>query len=55
MCDDIWHGGENYEGWTETYVRELARICRGLAEEFDVVCEMTAGIARVWKGELPRV
>jgi adenosyl cobinamide kinase/adenosyl cobinamide phosphate guanylyltransferase len=55
VCDDIWHGGEDYEGWTETYVRELARICRGLAEEFDVVCEMTAGIARVWKGELPRV
>lgn len=55
VCDDIWHGGEDYEDWTETYVRELARICRGLAEEFDVVCEMTAGIARVWKGELPRV
>ena len=55
VCDDIWHGGEDYEGWTETYVRELARICRGLAAEFDVVCEMTAGIARVWKGELPRV
>ena len=55
VCDDIWHGGEDYEGWTETYVRELARICRGLAEEFDVVCEMTAGIARVWKGELPCV
>ena len=55
VCDDIWHGGEDYQDWTEVYVRELAQICRGLAAEFDVVCEMTAGIARVWKGELPRV
>ena len=55
VCDDIWHGGEDYRDWTEVYVRELARICRGLAAEFDVVCEMTAGLPRVWKGELPRV
>ncbi len=55
VCDDIWHGGEDYQDWTEIYVRSLAEICRGLAAKFDVVCEMTAGIPRLWKGELPRV
>lgn len=55
VCDDIWHGGELYQDWTEIYVRALADICRGLAAEFDVVCEMTAGLPRLWKGELPRV
>lgn len=55
VCDDIWRGGEVYEDWTATYVRQLAEVCRGLAEEFDVVCEMAAGMPRLWKGELPRV
>lgn len=43
VCDDLWHGGEDYQDWTEVYVRELAEICRALASEFDAVCEMTAG------------
>ena len=55
VCDDIWHGGEDYRDWTEVYVRGLADICQGLAAEFDVVCEMTAGLPHLWKGELPRV
>lgn len=55
VCDDLWHGGEDYQDWTEVYVRELAEICRALAAEFDAVCEMTAGLPRLWKGELPRV
>ena len=55
VCDDLWHGGEDYRDWTEVYVRELAEICRALASEFDAVCEMTAGLPRLWKGELPRV
>lgn len=55
VCDDIWHGGEDYRDWTEVYVRGLADICQGLAAEFDVVCEMTAGLPRLWKGALPRV
>ena len=55
VCDDLWHGGEDYQDWTEVYVRELAEICRALASEFDAVCEMTAGLPRLWKGELPRV
>ena len=48
-------GGEDYRDWTEVYVRGLADICQGLAAEFDVVCEMTAGLPHLWKGELPRV
>ena len=55
VCDDIWHGGEDYQDWTEVYVRELVEICRALASEFDAVCEMTAGLPRLWKGALPCV
>ena len=55
VCDDIWHGGEDYQDWTEVYVRSLADICRALAAEFDAVCEMTAGLPRLWKGALPDV
>ena len=42
-----------YADWTETYVRGLARICRALAAEFDVVCHMAAGLPHVWKGAWP--
>ena len=52
-CDDIWRGCENYAGWTEIYVRGLASVCRRLAAEFDVVCDMAAGVPRVWKGAWP--
>lgn len=54
VCDDIWRGGEAYRDGTEVYVRALAHICRGLAAEFDVVCEMAGGLPHVWKGALPR-
>ena len=54
VCDDIWRGGEEYRDGTEVYVRGLARICRGLAAEFDVVCEMAGGLPRIWKEALPR-
>ena len=52
-CDDIWRGGEEYAGWTEIYVRGLAHVCRRLAAEFDVVCDMAAGVPHVWKGAWP--
>ena len=54
VCDGIWQGGEDYDPWTAAYTAGLARICRALAAEFDVVCEMTMGLPHVWKGELPR-
>ena len=45
--------GEDYQDWTEVYVRGLAQVCRALAAEFDVVCDMAAGLPRVWKGAWP--
>lgn len=54
VCDGIFAGGEDYDPWTAAYVGGLAHICRTLAAEFDVVCEMTMGLPHVWKGELPR-
>ena len=54
VCDGIFEGGEDYDPWTAAYVGGLAHICRTLAAEFDVVCEMTMGLPHVWKGELPR-
>ena len=38
-----------FDEWTELYRAGLAQICRRLAAEFDVVCEMTAGVPHVWK------
>ena len=35
--------------YPEQYRAGLAQICRRLAAEFDVVCEMTAGVPHVWK------
>ena len=54
VCDDIWRDHGSYDVWTETYRKGLAQICRRLAEEFDTVAEVTAGIPHLWKGELPR-
>ena len=53
VCDDLWRGGEDYQDWTEVYVRGLAQVCRALAAEFDVVCDMAAGLPHVWKGAWP--
>lgn len=53
VCDDIWRGGEDYADWTERYVRGLAAVCRSLAVEFDVVCDMAVGLPHVWKGAWP--
>jgi adenosylcobinamide kinase/adenosylcobinamide-phosphate guanylyltransferase len=53
VCDEIFMGGEEYGGWTEKYVRGLASVLRGLASEFDTVCEVVSGIPRIVKGSLP--
>ena len=26
VCDDLWRGGEDYQDWTEVYVRGLAQV-----------------------------
>lgn len=53
VCDQIWHDGGRYDETTEAYQKGLAHLCRSLAKEFDAVAEVTAGIAHMWKGELP--
>lgn len=52
VCDDIVRDAGRYEAWTERYRRDLALLCRQLAEVFEVVCEVTAGLPKVWKGDL---
>ncbi len=52
VCDDIFRDGGEYELWTERYREGLAAVCRVLAAEFDIVCELCAGQVRVWKGSL---
>lgn len=54
VCDELWRDGVCYDETTENYRAGLARICRTLAEAFDAVCEVTAGIPKLWKGELPQ-
>lgn len=53
VCDDLWREEEAYGEGTELFRRQLAEVCRTLAAEFDVVCEVIAGNLHVWKGELP--
>ena len=52
VCDDLFRDGSRYEDWTDEYVRGLGRICCGLAEQFDVVCEIEAGLVKLHKGAL---
>ena len=47
VCDDLWRGGEDYPDWTEVYVRGLAHVCRALAAEFDVVCDLS--LIHLWR------
>lgn len=53
VCDELWREEEAYGEGTVLFRRQLAEVCRKLAGEFDVVCEIVAGILHVWKGELP--
>ncbi|MDD7652441.1 MAG: bifunctional adenosylcobinamide kinase/adenosylcobinamide-phosphate guanylyltransferase [Candidatus Faecousia sp.] len=50
VCDDLFRDAGRYDSWTECYRRGLAQICRRLAREFDLVCEVTAGIVKAHKG-----
>lgn len=52
VCDDIFRDAGRYDPWTERYRRGLAEVCRVLAADFDLVCEVTAGIPKVHKGSL---
>lgn len=51
VCDTVWSDGTRFDVPTECYRRALAEICRALAERFDIVAEITAGLPVVWKGK----
>lgn len=54
VCDDLFRDAGNYNPWTERYRAGLAHICRGLAAEFQTVCEVSAGLPKLHKGSLPK-
>ena len=51
VCDDIFRDAGRYDPVTEQYRRGLARICRALAAEFEVTCEVVLGIPQTYRGE----
>ncbi|MBO6061108.1 MAG: bifunctional adenosylcobinamide kinase/adenosylcobinamide-phosphate guanylyltransferase [Clostridia bacterium] len=53
VCDEVFNDGFVFDGMTEEYRRGLAYICRSLAEPFDAVAEVTAGIPKFFKGGYP--
>lgn len=53
VSDYIYSDAVRYDAITEQYRRSLARIDRALAEESDVVVEVTAGQRILHKGALP--
>ena len=54
VCDDVFSDGMRYDPGTVSYCQGLAQVCRGLAGQFDTVCQVTAGVPKIWKGALPR-
>lgn len=42
VCDDVFSDGMRYDPGTVSYCRGLAQVCRGLAGQFDTVCQVTA-------------
>ena len=52
VADDIFSDGVEYDEITEEFRRELAFILKRLAKEFDRVCEVTAGIPHIIKGNV---
>ena len=53
VSNDVFTGGQDYEGDTLRYLKALADINRWLAEQADCVIEMVCGLPDVWKGALP--
>ena len=51
VTNEVFSGGQDYEGDTRLYLRELARINRILAGRADLVVEVVCGLPNVLKGE----
>ena len=53
VSNEIFSGGDSYDGETLRYMRELAALNRELAQRADCVVEMVCGLPNVLKGALP--
>ena len=53
VTNEVFSGGANYEGETEDYLAELARLNHTLAAEADTVAEVVCGLPNILKGALP--
>lgn len=52
VTNELFSDGIQYPAETERYLNLLARLNRALAERFDRVVEVAAGLPIVWKGAL---
>ena len=53
VTNEVFSGGDEYEGDTLAYLQDLAALNRELARRADLVIEMVCGVPHVLKGELP--
>ena len=53
VTNEVFSGGDRYEGETLRYLRELALLNRSLAAEAELVAELVCGLPNLLKGELP--
>ena len=53
VTNEVFSGGDEYEGDTLAYLQDLAALNRELARRADRVIEMVCGVPHVLKGELP--
>lgn len=51
VSNEVFSGGNRYEGDTDSYLRLLAAVNRMLAARADVVIEVVCGLPQVHKGE----
>lgn len=51
VTNEVFSGGQNYEGDTIRYLRELADVNREIAARADRVVEVVCGLPNVLKGE----
>lgn len=54
VSNEVFSGGDRYEGETLAYLRELARLNRLLAARADLAVEVVCGLPNLLKGEIPK-
>ncbi len=53
VSNEVFTGGQTYEGDTLCYLKTLAGLNRWLAARADRVIEVSCGLPDIWKGALP--